>query len=38
VPDACALPSVAAWDQYDTIHRRNAAILFLRHERQLLRE
>jgi len=38
VPDACALPQFAAWDQYDTIHRRNASILFLRHERQLLRE
>jgi glyoxylase-like metal-dependent hydrolase (beta-lactamase superfamily II) len=38
VPDACTLPHFADWDQADTIHRRNASILFLRHERQLLRE
>lgn len=38
VPDACTLPAFTAWDQWDTIHRRNASILFLRHERALLRE
>ena len=38
VPDAAHLPAFAGWDQYDTVHRRNASILFLRHERQLLNE
>ena len=33
VPDAVALPEFALWDQYDTIHRRNASILFVRFER-----
>jgi glyoxylase-like metal-dependent hydrolase (beta-lactamase superfamily II) len=36
VPDAAALPDYKDWDQYDIIHRRNASILFLRLERQLL--
>lgn len=36
VPDAVDLPEFGRWDQYDTIHRRNAAILFLRLERRLL--
>jgi glyoxylase-like metal-dependent hydrolase (beta-lactamase superfamily II) len=30
------LPEFASWDQYDTIHRRNAAIAFLRFERDLM--
>ena len=34
VPDAAALPAFAGWDQYDTIHRRNASILFVHHERE----
>jgi glyoxylase-like metal-dependent hydrolase (beta-lactamase superfamily II) len=33
VPDAVALPEFVLWDQYDTIHRRNASILFVRFER-----
>jgi hypothetical protein len=33
VPDALALPEFALWDQYGTIHRRNASILFVRFER-----
>jgi glyoxylase-like metal-dependent hydrolase (beta-lactamase superfamily II) len=37
VADATELPAFAGWDQYDTIHRRNASIVFLRHERELLR-
>ncbi|WP_234413852.1 MBL fold metallo-hydrolase [Ideonella sp. A 288] len=36
VPDAAEVPEAAGWDQYDTIHRRNASILFVRHERDLL--
>ncbi len=36
VPDAAALPEFRGWDQYDTIHRRNASILYLRFERELL--
>jgi glyoxylase-like metal-dependent hydrolase (beta-lactamase superfamily II) len=36
VPDAAALPEFSRWDQYDTVHRRNAAIMFLRLERRLL--
>ena len=36
VPDASALPEFAGWDQYDTVHRRNASIVFLRHEREQL--
>jgi glyoxylase-like metal-dependent hydrolase (beta-lactamase superfamily II) len=34
VPDAAALPDFAQWDQYETIHRRNASIVFVRHERE----
>ncbi len=38
VPEATELAEFAGWDQYDTIHRRNASITFLRFEReQLLR-
>lgn len=36
VPDASQLPDFADWDQAGTIHRRNAAIVFLRLERALL--
>ena len=31
---AAELPEYAGWDQYDTIHRRNAALLYLRLERE----
>ena len=34
VPQAAQLPEFAGWDGYDTIHRRNASILFLRRERE----
>ena len=34
VPDAASLPEFAHWDEYKTIHRRNASILFLRFERE----
>ena len=38
VAETTELPEFAGWDQYDTIHRRNASIAFLRFEReQLLR-
>ncbi|MEP7295090.1 MAG: MBL fold metallo-hydrolase [Burkholderiales bacterium] len=36
VPDATALPDFEAWDQYDTVHRRNAALVYLRYEREQL--
>jgi len=36
VPDAADLPEYREWDQYDTIHRRNASIVFLRLERALM--
>lgn len=36
VPDAADLPEFSRWDQYDTVHRRNASIVFLRLERRLL--
>jgi len=36
VADAGELPQFAGWDQYDTIHRRNASVAFLRFERELL--
>lgn len=36
VPDSTALPEFAAWDQYDTVHRRNAALVYLRYEREQL--
>lgn len=32
--DAAELPDFKAWRQYDTIHRRNASIVFLRFERE----
>ncbi len=34
VPDATVLPAYQGWDQYDTIHRRNASIVFVRVERE----
>jgi len=36
VPDSTALPEFASWDQYDTVHRRNAALVYLRYEREQL--
>ncbi|HET7795020.1 MAG TPA: MBL fold metallo-hydrolase [Rhizobacter sp.] len=36
VPDATSLPEFAGWDQYDTVHRRNAALVYLRYEREQL--
>jgi glyoxylase-like metal-dependent hydrolase (beta-lactamase superfamily II) len=36
VPERTALPEFARWDRYDTIHRRNASILFVRFEREQL--
>ena len=36
VPDASPLPEFAGWDQYETVHRRNAAIVYLRYEREQL--
>lgn len=33
---AAVLPRFADWDQYDTVHRRNAAVLFVQLERELL--
>lgn len=33
VADEAALPDYARWDQYETIHRRNASVLFVRLER-----
>ena len=35
-PDQAGLPEFAAWAQYDNIHRRNASIVYLRLERELL--
>jgi glyoxylase-like metal-dependent hydrolase (beta-lactamase superfamily II) len=35
-PDQAALPEFTGWDQYDTIHRRNASVLYVRLERELL--
>jgi glyoxylase-like metal-dependent hydrolase (beta-lactamase superfamily II) len=34
VADAGELPQYANWDQYDTIHRRNASVAYLRFERE----
>jgi glyoxylase-like metal-dependent hydrolase (beta-lactamase superfamily II) len=34
--DAAELPEFHGWDQYDTIHRRNVSIAFVRFERELL--
>jgi len=36
VPDSTPLPEFASWDQYDTVHRRNAALVYLRYEREQL--
>lgn len=36
VADACELPEFETWDQYDTIHRRNASIAYVRVERELM--
>ncbi len=36
VAEAGELPEFESWDQYDIIHRRNAAIAFLRFERELM--
>jgi glyoxylase-like metal-dependent hydrolase (beta-lactamase superfamily II) len=36
IPDASVLPDFQAWDQYETIHRRNASIVFLRLERETI--
>jgi hypothetical protein len=36
VPDASGLPAYESWDQYETIHRRNASIVFLRVEREAM--
>ncbi len=36
VPEMTELPEFADWASYDTIHRRNASIAFLRFERDLL--
>jgi glyoxylase-like metal-dependent hydrolase (beta-lactamase superfamily II) len=36
VADATALPEFATWDQYETTHRRNAAVVYLRYEREQL--
>jgi glyoxylase-like metal-dependent hydrolase (beta-lactamase superfamily II) len=38
VPDAATLPEFSRWDHSDGVHRRNAAIMFLRLESRLLRE
>jgi glyoxylase-like metal-dependent hydrolase (beta-lactamase superfamily II) len=38
VPDAADLPQFSDWDGYDSIHRRNASVLFLRLERARLQE
>lgn len=35
VPDASSLDEFKEWDQYDTIHRRNASVLFVRVEREV---
>ena len=34
--DSVELPEFDRWDQYDTIHRRNVSIAFVRFERELL--
>jgi glyoxylase-like metal-dependent hydrolase (beta-lactamase superfamily II) len=36
ISEEAELPEFERWDQYDTIHRRNAAIAFLRVERDLM--
>lgn len=34
VADQAVLPGFEGWDQYDTVHRRNASIVYLRLERE----
>jgi glyoxylase-like metal-dependent hydrolase (beta-lactamase superfamily II) len=36
VPDSTPLAEFAGWDQYDTVHRRNASLVYLRYEREQL--
>jgi glyoxylase-like metal-dependent hydrolase (beta-lactamase superfamily II) len=36
VADAAALPEFAGWAHHDTIHRRNASVVYLRQERAML--
>jgi len=36
VADVTELPEFETWDQYDTIHRRNASVAYLRVERELM--
>jgi glyoxylase-like metal-dependent hydrolase (beta-lactamase superfamily II) len=36
VPDRLQLPAFQHWDQYDTVHRRNASVVFLRLEQERL--
>jgi glyoxylase-like metal-dependent hydrolase (beta-lactamase superfamily II) len=36
VADAAELPEFRHWDQYDVIHRRNASVVYLRLEREML--
>jgi len=36
VADASELSEFATWDQYETIHRRNASVAYLRFERELM--
>lgn len=36
VSEAADLPEFERWDEYDVIHRRNAAIAFLRYEREMM--
>jgi glyoxylase-like metal-dependent hydrolase (beta-lactamase superfamily II) len=38
VAEGIELPRFASWDRYDTTHRRNASILYLRRERALILE
>lgn len=34
LPDSATLDEFSGWDQFDTIHRRNASVMFLRLERE----
>lgn len=36
VADAAELPAYAGWSRYDTTHRRNASIVYLRQERAMM--
>lgn len=38
VADAASLAEFRDWDQYETVHRRNASVLFVRKERQQMFE